>query len=222
MRCNLYIIVTINVISVKEVNLMLFHYHYWTPYVEETEKFYVDNGFHIFQRVGNYDGDFQMFNPPLTWNDFREKKILFRIVEVRKGNINITFGYGKKIIFDHIGFLVSESEQNKICENAERMNWEVNIGERRTFIKTPYKFRIELQTNTDVIDSMTENPKIKALKLETRKKGLDNDLSILFSKSVNNIISEVGNEVTIKEAVMNGPSSSDIVDPNGVRIISSI
>ena len=200
---------------------MLFHYHFWTPHVEETEKFYVDNGFHIFQRVGKYDGDFQTFNPPLTWNDFREKKILFRIVEVRKGNINITFGYGKKIMFDHIGFLVTDSEQNKICENAERMNWEVNSGDRRTFINTPYKFRIELQTNTDVIDSMTDNIKIKSLMLETIKKGLDNDLSILFSKSVNNVISEVGNEVTIKEAVMNGTLSSNIVDPNGVRIINS-
>lgn len=200
---------------------MLFHYHFWTPHVEETEKFYVDNGFHIFQRVGKYDGDFQTFNPPLTWNDFREKKILFRIVEVRKGNINITFGYGKKIMFDHIGFLVTESEQNKICKNAESMNWEVNSGDRRTFINTPYKFRIELQTNTDVIDSMTDNIKIKSLKLETKKKGLDNDLSILFRNSVNNVISEVGNEVTIKEAVMNGTLSSNIVDPNGVRIINS-
>jgi len=201
---------------------MLFHYHFWTPNVEETEKFYEDNGFRIFQRIGKYDGDIQTFNPPLTWNDFRNKNILFRIVEVRKGNINITFGYGKKIMFDHIGFLVSDKEQNMICENAERMNWAVNRGERRTFITTPYNFRIELQTNTDVIDSKIDNIKIKELRLEIKKNGLDNDLFILFSKPVNNIISEVGNEVTIKEAVFNGFLSSNIVDPNGVRIVNSI
>ena len=91
-------------------------------------------------------------------------------IVIEKGNVNITFGYGKKIMFDHIGFLVSEKEQNMICENAERMNWEVNRGERRTFITTPYKFRIELQTNTDVIDSMTSNIKIKELKLDIKKK----------------------------------------------------
>ena len=125
-------------------------------------------------------------------------------------------------MFDHIGFLVSEDEQNEIFENAKRMNWKVNSGERRTFITTPYKFRIELQTNSNVIDSMTDNVKIKVLKLVTNRKGLDNDLSILFSKSVNNIISEVGDEVTIKEAVINGFLSSDIVDPNGVRIVNSI
>ena len=201
---------------------MLFHYHFWTPYVEETEKFYVDNGFRTSQRLGIYDGDFQTFNPPLTWNDFRDKNILFRIIEVRKGNINITFGYGKKIIFDHIGFLVSEEELNRICENAMQIKWGVNRGERRTFINTPYNFRIELQSNTDVIDSMIMSTKIKILKLETKKKGLDNDLSILFGKSVNNVISEVGNKVTIKEVVMSDPILSATVDPNGVKIINSI
>jgi len=40
---------------------MLFHYHFWTPYVEETEKFYEDNGFRISQRIGKYQGDFQIW-----------------------------------------------------------------------------------------------------------------------------------------------------------------
>ncbi|MCM3413240.1 hypothetical protein [Metabacillus litoralis] len=197
---------------------MLFHYHFWTPYVEKTEKFYLDNGFRISQRIGKYNGDFQAFNPPLTWDDFRGKKILFRIIEARKGAVNITFGFGKKIMFDHIGFLVSEEEQGNICENAAKMNWEVDKGERRTFITTPYNFRIELQVNEDAIDSMTDNIKIEELKLETKMKGLNNDLSILFNKPINSIISEVGDEVTIKEALIKGFLSSNIVDPNGVRI----
>lgn len=125
------------------------------------------------------------------------------------------------------GFIVSRRRIGRVMKSldltcAERMNWEVNRGERRTFITTPYKFRLELQTNTDVIDSMTDNIKIKELRLETKKKGLDNDLSTLFSKSVNNIVSEVGEKVTIKEAVFNGFLSSNIVDPNGVRIVNSI
>ncbi|SUV00802.1 Uncharacterised protein [Cytobacillus firmus] len=71
---------------------------------------------------GKYQGDFQNFDPPLVWDNFREKNILFRIIEARKGSINITFGYGKKIKFDHIGFLVSEKEQELICQNADNMN----------------------------------------------------------------------------------------------------
>lgn len=199
---------------------MLFHYHFWTPYVEKTEKFYKDNNFRVSQRFGKYNGEFQTFNPPLTWDEFREKKILFRIIEVRKGAVNITFGYGKKIIFDHIGFLVLEEEKNQICENAEKINWKVEKGERRTFITTPYNFRIELQTNTDAIDSINDNVRIGTLNLETKTEGLDKALSYLFGKHFNNITSKVGNEITIKEAVIKGLSSSNIIDPNRVRIFN--
>jgi len=204
----------------KEVQSMLFHYHFWTPFVEETEKFYVENGFVISQRIGRYEGEFQMFNPPLKWDDFRDKNILFRIIEARKGTINITFGYGKKIMFDHIGFFVSEKEQIKICENANKLNWKVDKGERRTFIVTPYNFRIELQSNEDVVDSLNHQVKIQELKLATKKAGLESDLFALFGNSSYNISSEVGDVVTIKQAVIKSLVSSPIVDPNGVEITS--
>lgn len=199
---------------------MLFHYHFWTPHVEETEKFYVNNGFRIYQRIGKCQGDFQKFDPPLVWDDFRKKNILFRIIEARKGSINITFGYGKKIIFDHIGFLVSEKEQELICLNADNMNWTVDRGERRTFITTPYSFRIELQTNKDIVDSMTDNIKIEELRLETKKKGLEDDLSVLFGKPVSSIKSVIGGTVTIREADLKGFSTKPLVDPNDVRILN--
>lgn len=199
---------------------MLFHYHFWTPNVEETERFYVNNGFRIYQRIGKYQGDFQNFDPPLVWDDFREKGILFRIIEARKGSINVTFGYGKKSIFDHIGFWVNEKEQEFICQNAVNMNWNVDRGERRTFITTPYSFRIELQTNKDLVDSMTDNMKIEELRLEIMKKGLEGDLSILFGKPVNSIKSIIGETVTIREAVIKDLSSNPLVDPNGVKILN--
>lgn len=199
---------------------MLFHYHFWTPYIEETERFYVENDFRIFQRIGKYQGDFQNFDPPLNWDDFRKKDILFRIIEARKGTINITFGYGKKIIFDHIGFLVSETAQEVICKNADKLNWSVDKGERRTFITTPYNFRIELQTNKDIVDSIIDNIKIKELKLETKIEGLENDLFSLFGKPVDTIKSVIGETVTIREAVIKGFSLKQVVDPNGVRILN--
>jgi hypothetical protein len=199
---------------------MLFHYHFWTPNVEETENFYVDNGFRISQRIGRYQGEFQEFNPPLKWDDFREKNILFRIIEARKGTINITFGYGKKIIFDHIGFFVSEKEQMKICENANKLNWKVDRGERRTFIATPYNFRIELQSNENAVDSLNDQIKIQQLKLAIKKAGIESDLFTLFGNSSYNISSEVEDVVTIKQAVVKNLVSVPIVDPNGVEITS--
>ncbi len=33
---------------------MLFHYHFWTPYVEETERFYLEQGFRISQRLESF------------------------------------------------------------------------------------------------------------------------------------------------------------------------
>jgi hypothetical protein len=202
----------------KEGDFMLFHYHFWTPYVEETEKFYEGIGFRISQRIGRYQGEFQEFNPPLKWDDFREKNILFRIIEARKGTINITFGYGKRIIFDHIGFLVSDKEQGQICENAIKLSWKVDKGERRTFIATPYNFRIELQTNSDVVDSLNGQIKLEELKLETQKAGLESDLLTLIGNSKNRVHSEIGEVVTIRQAVINNLVSSPIVDPNGVRL----
>ncbi|MGD6845610.1 hypothetical protein ACQCVH_24300 [Bacillus infantis] len=199
---------------------MLFHYHFWTPNVEETENFYVDNGFRISQRIGRYQGEFQEFNPPLKWDDFREKNILFRIIEARRGTINITFGYGIKIMFDHIGFFVSEKEQVNICENATKLNWKVDKGERRTFIATPYNFRIELQSNEDAVDSLNDQIKIKELKLATKKAGIESDLFTLFGNTSYNISSEVEEVVTIKQAVVKSLVSSPIVDPNGVEITS--
>src|SRR5690348_8851720 len=99
---------------------MLFHYHFWTPHLEAMENFYVAQGFRVHQRLGKFKGEFQSFNPPLTWDDFREKNILFRIIEMKKDNINITFGYGKRVMFDHIGFIVPDKEKEIICHNAEQ------------------------------------------------------------------------------------------------------
>lgn len=198
---------------------MLFHYHFWTPNLEETEKFYVENGFRVTLRMGKYEGEFHSFNPPLTWDDFRQHNILFRIIEVRKGAINLTFGYGKRVIFDHIGFLVSEDKLNEICDNAEKMLWPVDRGDRRTFITTPYKFRIELQSNMDAVDSLSENIRIKRVKLETKTPGLDNDLFTLFGQPITSIHTVSGASITIKEAEMEGMPDG-LFDPNGVEIIS--
>ena len=201
--------------------MMLFHYHYWTPFVEETEIFYVANGFRITQRIGKCEGAFQPFHPPLTWDDFREKQILFRIIEARKGNVNITFGYGKKIIFDHLGFLISPNDHEQICKNASQLYWETNVGDRRTFIQTPYGFRIELQIHPDVIDPGTDSASLEKLKLETKVEGLEHDLERLFGKPVVTISTTLGEQTSIKEAVINGLRSTNLMDPNGVRIVGT-
>ncbi|MFY4774097.1 hypothetical protein [Metabacillus sp. RGM 3146] len=194
---------------------LLFHYHFWTPFLEETEKFYTEKGFRITLRTGKLDGEFQTFNPPLTWDDFREKKILFRIIEARKGKVNITFGYGKKVMFDHIGYLVSKEEHHLICSSAKELGWELNMNERRTFINSPYGFRIELQLNQDAVEREAF-PRINELVLALKKSGLESDLEKLLGSINSGICSYLSEEVTLTKAVIEGSSIGK--DPNGVEV----
>ncbi|WP_459502701.1 VOC family protein [Bacillus sp. C1] len=197
---------------------MLFHYHFWTPYVEEMENFYKSCGFRISTRIGKYNGEFEQFNPPLTWDDFRDKQILFRIIEARKSTINITFGYGKKIIFDHIGFLVSKEECETICKQAEKLHWKVTGGERRTFIRTPYGFRIELQTHLDAIDDNESIEELQKIIMTTKQTGLEQDLSFLFHKEIKSIETIRDNKTALKHVYVNSLYERKQKDPNGVEI----
>ncbi|MGM9986093.1 MAG: hypothetical protein ACI35O_02585 [Bacillaceae bacterium] len=195
---------------------MLFHYHFWTPYIEETENFYLQHGFRVHVRIGKYEGEFQSFNPPLTLQDIRDKKILFRIIEMRKGSVNVTFGYGKKVMFDHIGFLVVKAHYNTICEQAKKLQWNVRVGERRTFIDTPYGFAIELQLDESIIDERETSYSIQQMSImapnEEMKEGLRQLLGEL-SEQITRIPAEF---VTLQQVVIAGIQSS--VDPNGVHL----
>ncbi|WP_226668974.1 hypothetical protein [Metabacillus litoralis] len=193
----------------------LFHYHFWTPYLEETEKFYVQHGFTVTQRIGKFNGEFQSFNPPLQWDDFRAEKILFRIIELKKGKVNISIGFGKKVIFDHLGYFVTVEDVEKICERAENLNWKINKGDRRTFISTPYQFRIELQTNRDALEDVKSSLELKSIELTTKKPGLENDLLYLFQLDTTNIKTNTGNELHLNTVEMNDISIG-LKDPNNV------
>ncbi|MFD1019883.1 hypothetical protein [Thalassobacillus hwangdonensis] len=198
---------------------MLFHYHFWTPYVEETEKFYIEQGFTVHQRIGRHEGEFQSFHPPLDWEDFREKQIAFRIIEVKKGSVNITFGLGKKPMFDHIGFLVSQQQHDEICTRAEEMGWKTDPGERRTFIGTPFEFRVELQTHRDAIDEGNADfARIDHMKISTPEFGLEEKLTQLLGREDIKIASVTDEDVMLKEVTMWG-MSEDSTDPNGVLIL---
>jgi hypothetical protein len=64
--------------------------------VEETENFYVDNGFRISQRIGRYQGEIQEFNPPLKWDYFR--KPFFVLLRQEKELLILLFWYGKNYV----------------------------------------------------------------------------------------------------------------------------
>ncbi|MCM2588342.1 hypothetical protein NDQ53_03370 [Rossellomorea marisflavi] len=130
-----------------------FHYHWWTDKVEEMEAWYRGIGFETLQRVGRANGEMREFNPPLEWEDFRQEEVQFRIIEMVQGQVNITFGQGKRDRFDHIGFLMDDLEHDEVLKNASLLGWRVDEGERRTFISTPWRFRVELQRRKEAVRS---------------------------------------------------------------------
>ncbi len=58
---------------------------------------------------------------------------------------------------------------------------------------------------------MTDNIKIEELRLETKKNGLEDDLSVLSEKTVSSIKSVLGEAVTVNVAVINGFYSKILV-----------
>ncbi len=196
---------------------MLFHYHLWTPFVEETERFYQQLGFQVTQRIGKYAGEFTSFDPPLDWDDFREQQILFRIIEMKRGAINLTFGYGKKVMFDHIGFLVTEAERLQVLGRAEGLGLTIQANERRTFIGTPFGFRIELQTHPDAVESETGD-RLLQLGIATPTPGLEPLLSQLLARPVPEITSVVAERMHARQVVFSGIPALPVQDPNGLEV----
>ena len=198
---------------------MLFHYHIWTPHLEETEAWYTARGFHVSQRIGKKDGEFSSFNPPLSWNDFRADQILFRIIEMKRGAVNVTIGFGKTVRFDHIGFLIQPGDVQTILDRAETLSFTVQANERRTFLQTPYGLRIELQVHEDAIAD-TDGTTLERLVLATPREGLEADLAKLFDQPMSQIQTVRGEKTVLQEAVFSDVSLVG-TDPNGVQLVCS-
>lgn len=194
---------------------MLFHYHLWTPNVEATEQFYEKLGFAVTQRIGKTDGAFTAFDPPLTWDDFRDDGIRFRIIEMKRGAINVTFGHGKAVRFDHLGFLVTPEQRTLLLERAQQMDWTVQANERRTFIQTPYACRIELQTHHDAI--LSDGPHLKRLELSTKQVGFEQELKRLFGHAIDEVTTVPGDHTVLQQVIFTG-EDREAVDPNGVSV----
>jgi hypothetical protein len=165
----------------------------------------------------------------LTWDDFKGKEFAFRIIEMVKGQTNVTFGQGKRDTFDHIGVLVNKEEYGCIVGRAAELDWAVNEGERRTFISTPWKFRIELQRRSDVV-AEEQHTVIQQMKIDvpfTEHPGLVAQLLHLDVLHEENSYVKVGNdkwsivfnkkdEVRLNAVYFTGEGFWD-VDPVGVR-----
>ncbi|HET7656925.1 MAG TPA: hypothetical protein VFK37_01435 [Bacillales bacterium] len=192
--------------------MKLFHYHHWTDCVEETEQFYTTNGFRTAGRFGTE----RTYHPPLTWEDFRNEQPLLRIVEVRKDQVNVTFGRGNRPMFDHIGWLVSKNEHDVICEHARKLGWNVNSNERRTFIGTPFHLRLELQQHDDAIDTGT--CEICFMDITVKETKYTDQLPKLFGHSLPELRFQRGARLALERVVLKNMEKRRVTDPQGVML----
>ncbi|MDZ5782570.1 hypothetical protein [Marinococcus luteus] len=200
---------------------MLFHYHLWTPYLEQTEAFYARLGFRVSQRIGKYNGSYHSFDPPLDWDDFRDRPITFRIIEMRRGSVNITFGQGKRVMFDHIGYLTNERRLGIICQQAETAGLHIQRGEKRTFISTSHSFRVELQTHQEAVDEIDSSFRLQSLNIETTADGLEQEINQLLHPNPSGVQSLITRRHALHSARLSHPALEETVDPNGVKLISA-
>jgi hypothetical protein len=80
---------------------------------------------------------------------FGPSPILFRIIEVIRGQVNVTFGAGTRDRFDHLGLLVDEEEHDAVLIQARLAGMMVSESEAWTFVHTAWGFRLELQRRRD-------------------------------------------------------------------------
>lgn len=51
---------------------------------------------------------------------------------------------------------MTDDEYDQLLVQAQKRNWAIQTGERRTFLSTPMRLRLELQRRTDVIETGEE------------------------------------------------------------------
>nr|WGD97976.1 hypothetical protein P5627_01005 [Bacillus safensis] len=136
---------------------------------------------------------------------------------MRKGQINITFGYSKKVLFDHIGFLVSDEEYDQLLAQAKKLNLPIQAGERRTFLSTPLRLRLELQRRTDVIEN--GNDALHAMTIAVPDLSQTPKVDQLLSPLNQPIHWQKGERLSLLDVNMTNVDEMNTIDPNGIHIV---
>ena len=127
----------------------LFPLHFNTPNISEAATRLSEAGLPLQRRFGSVRGEGTSLTPEEhTPDDFRLKLQVHQY-----GAVNITLAPGQHPHFDHLGLAVSNLEDTIDCVKGH--GWSVRSNERRTFVMTPWQFRVELHPETgDVVSEL--------------------------------------------------------------------
>ena len=123
----------------------LFHLHFNTPNISGAATRFGEAGLPLQRRFGSIRGEGTSLTPEEdTPDDFRLK------LQVHQhGAVNITLAPGQRPHFDHLGLAVSDLEDT--IDRVKDHGWSVRSNERRTFVMTPWQFRVELHPETGAV-----------------------------------------------------------------------
>ncbi|WP_224333351.1 hypothetical protein [Haloprofundus halobius] len=127
----------------------LFHLHFNTPNVDDAAERLGQLGVSLHRRFGSVGGESVSLTPEKPAPDrFRPKLQVHR-----HGAVDITLAPGRRPHFDHLGLFVRSTED--VCERAESRGWSVRPNERRTFVMTPWGFRVEIHdSSSDIVAAL--------------------------------------------------------------------
>ncbi|MFC7212516.1 VOC family protein [Saliphagus sp. GCM10025334] len=115
----------------------LFHLHFNTPSVDEAAARLERAGLPLDQRFGSVCGEGVSLEP----DDETPDGFRFKLQVHQRGGANVTLAPGRRPHFDHLGLIVDDFEG--ALDRAESRGWSVRRNERRTFVMTPWGFRVE-------------------------------------------------------------------------------
>lgn len=129
----------------------LFHLHFNTPDVTGAADRLDRAGVPLQRRFGSVRGD----GVSLTPDEDASEDFRLKLQVHQRGTVNITLAPGQHPHFDHLGLSVESTED--ILNRAESQGWSIRSNERRTFVMTPWKFRVEIHPSTaDVVAGLGE------------------------------------------------------------------
>ena len=124
----------------------VFHLHYHVPNVDYASSILRTHGITPAARFGSRGDESVSLSPdePVP-ADFR-----LRLQTNRGGTADVTLTPAPRVDFDHFGVVVADV--STVVGRASDRGWSVTENERRTFLVTPWGFRVELQgTDSDVV-----------------------------------------------------------------------
>ncbi|AGB17285.1 hypothetical protein Halru_2710 [Halovivax ruber XH-70] len=130
----------------------LFHLHFQVPDVSHAAAALADQGVEPHRRYGRVDDE----SRSIPAGEPQPDGFRLRLQGAQLGTANVTLAPGPGLEFDHFGVIVPDFET--VLQRARDCGWHVNVGTNRTFLHTPWGFRIEVQPTDGPVASSLDSP----------------------------------------------------------------